>query len=167
MAKFPVFMYGFPAGVPVGNHSRRLYIPVPPAMNSLAGAIRISFGCRKSAHNVWSDKECARKSIVMQSDIARTRQKKRARCQLSIEGLGGTIARKLSCALACSAPKEQNITRTDNYYTALNILLRGLQVFDGIKSCLPFIVMSVGYAELFSCKVSIIKTTIENSLTNI
>lgn len=52
MAKFPVFIYGVPAGVPVGNHSRRLYIPIPPAMNSLAGAIRISFGCRKSAHNV-------------------------------------------------------------------------------------------------------------------
>ncbi|WP_302316797.1 hypothetical protein, partial [uncultured Alistipes sp.] len=61
VAKFPVFMYGVPAGVPVENHSRRKFIPIPPAINGLAGAIRISFGCRRSAHNVWSDEECARK----------------------------------------------------------------------------------------------------------
>lgn len=77
------------------------------------------------------------------------RHKKGARCQLSIEGLGETIARKLSCALVVLLAKsKQDITRTDNHYTALNIFRRSLQVFDGIKGCLPFIVMSVGYAEL-------------------
>ena len=76
------------------------------------------------------------------------RHKKGARCQLSIEGLGETIARKLSCALVVLLAKsKQDITRTDNHYTALNIFRRSLQVFDGIKGCLPFIVMSVGYAE--------------------
>ena len=53
-------------------------------------------------------------------DHAPAGKRKGARCQLSIEGLGGTVARKLSCALAALlAIRKQDITRTDNYYTAL------------------------------------------------
>ena len=86
------------------------------------------------------------------------RHKKGARCQLSIEGLGETIARKLSCALVVLLAKsKQDITRTDNHYTNFQTLPKEVSTFAyGIKSCLPFIVMSVGYAELFSCKGSII-----------
>ena len=62
----------------------------------------------------------------------------------------GTLIWKLSCALAALlAKRKQDITRTDNIYTQIKQPLAripSLQV--GIKSCLPFIVMSVGYAEL-------------------
>lgn len=77
------------------------------------------------------------------------RHKKGARCQLSIEGLGETIARKLSCALVVLLAKsKQDITRTDNHYTNFQTLPKEVSTFAyGIKSCLPFIVMSVGYAE--------------------
>ena len=76
-------------------------------------------------------------------------KRKGARCQLSIEGLGGTVARKLSCALAALlAIRKQDITRTDNHYTNFQTLPKEVSTFAyGIKSCLPFIVMSVGYAE--------------------
>lgn len=78
------------------------------------------------------------------------RHKKGARCQLSIEGLGETIARKLSCALVVLLAKcKQDITRTDNIYTQIKQPLSRVPSLSlGIKSCLPFIVMSVGYAEL-------------------
>ena len=65
-------------------------------------------------------------------------------------GLGETFSMKLSHALAVLLAKcKQDITRTDNHYTNFKpSRKRFLCLWCGIKSCLPFIAMSVGYAEL-------------------
>lgn len=47
-----------------------------------------------------------------------------------------------------SRKNMRDITRTDNHYTDLKPSLKRFpRLLTGIKSCLPFIVMSVGYAE--------------------
>lgn len=58
---------------------------------------------------------------------------------------------------ALLANNKQDITRTDNIYTQIKQpLARIPSLLLGIKSCLPFMIMSVGYAELFNRKCSII-----------
>lgn len=63
--------------------------------------------------------------------------KKRARCQPLAAGLGNPI-RKLSCAPVGPAQNEQDITRTDNYYTRIKLPLARLPKFAARhKGCLP------------------------------
>ena len=71
---------------------RRARTPIPPADGS-AGAVRIFYCIRvEAAHNVRSDGSCAR------------REKKKGRGVSPLQQVLGTIARKLSCALAVPYP---------------------------------------------------------------
>ena len=71
---------------------RRARTPIPPADGS-AGAVRIFYCIRvETAHNVRSDGSCAR------------REKKKGRGVSPLQQVLGTIARKLSCALAVPYP---------------------------------------------------------------
>jgi len=53
---------------------------------------------------------------------------KGARCQPLIAGRGKPDSESCPTPLLVLPAKEQNITRTDNYYTLSNILRGGLQV---------------------------------------
>ena len=71
------------------HHAR---MPIPPAEDS-AGAVRIFYCIRGgTTHNVRSDGSCAR------------REKKKGRGVSPLQQVLGTIARKLSCALAVPYP---------------------------------------------------------------
>ena len=71
---------------------RRARTLIPPADGS-AGAVRIFYCIRvETAHNVRSDGSCAR------------REKKKGRGVSPLQQVLGTIARKLSCALAVPYP---------------------------------------------------------------
>lgn len=77
------------------NHCERrrhARMPIPSADGS-AGAVRIFYCIRvETAHNVQSDGSCAR------------REKKKGRGVSPLQQVLGTIARKLSCALAVPYP---------------------------------------------------------------
>ena len=129
---------------PVPCRSRR-NIPIPPGPKLGTGAIRrdgdITHGRQDATgfHRfVWIVGNAPRIGIKRGRGVSPTPQV-----------IGNP---KLEAVLRpCRVPpkNKRDITRTDNHYTSFKpSRKRFLCLWCGIKSCLPFIVMSVGYAEL-------------------
>ena len=129
---------------PVPCRSRR-NIPIPPGPKLGTGAIRrdgdITHG-RQDATGFH-------RFVWIVGNAPRIGIKKGARCQPHTQVVENL---KLVAVLRpCRVPpkNKRDITRTDNHYTNFQTLPKEVSTFAyGIKSCLPFIVMSVGYAEL-------------------
>lgn len=76
------------------------------------------------------------------------RHKKGGAVSAPYAGRGKPKVGSCPAPLSCPAKNMRDITRTDNHYTNFQTLPKEVSTFAyGIKSCLPFIVMSVGYAE--------------------
>lgn len=107
MAEYPVFMYGVPAGVPVGNHLHRRYIPIPPTEDPSAGAIRmVSCSWKLAAHNIGLVVgDCAPKEYCNAIQYCINRVKKGGAVSAPYHRSWSTFRWMLSCALACSARK--------------------------------------------------------------
>lgn len=72
--------------------------------------------------------------VIKVIKVIRERKEKKEKGAVSVplRRSWNTLNVKLSCAHVCPALAEQDITRTGNHYTTLNILRRGFQVFSKV-----------------------------------